>query len=95
MDRSEKRPVVRRTDGARCSPIRKYFDPGECFCEVKCLRGHPVRLFNIHRAHVVACDTCKVYVVVGANLMSTWRQETEDIWQDNWESIQGYQEVQL
>ena len=95
MDRTDKRPGVRRADGSRFSSARKYFDPGECFCEVKCLRGHPVRLFNIHRAHVVACDTCKVYVVVGSNLMSTWRQETEDIWQDNWESIQGYQELRL
>ena len=95
MDRSEKRPGVRRAGGSRCPPAGKYFDPGECFCEVKCLRGHPVRLFNIHRAHVVACDTCKVYVVVGSNLMGSWRQETEDIWQANWEGIQGYQEVQL
>lgn len=83
------------TDSSHLPPARKYFDPGQCFCDIKCLRGHSVRLFNIHRTHVVACDTCKVYVVVGENLMSSWRQETKDIWQDNWESIQGYEEVEL
>ena len=95
MEKSENQRRPRLTGGSRSPPSRKYFDPGECFCEVKCLRGHPVRLFNIHRAHVVACDTCKVYVVVGSNLMGNWRQETEGIWQANWERIQGYQEVRL
>ena len=84
----------RKQHGAQGSSSRKYFDPGDCFCEAKCLLGHPVRLFNIRRTHVVACDTCKVYVLVGENLMS-WRHENEETWRINWRSIQGYKEVQL
>jgi len=31
-------------------------DMGVCFCEVKGGHGHETRLFNIGRAHFVACD---------------------------------------
>lgn len=94
MDMTETRPETKGEDGQHCQPAREYFDPGECFCEVRCLRGHPVRLFNIRRTHVVACDRCKVYVSVGGNLMS-WRHENEETWRINRRSIQGYKEVQL
>jgi hypothetical protein len=66
------------------------FDLGECFCDVKCRYGHKVRLFNISRGHYVACDTCRTYIFVGANLMSGWRQENKDIWQKNFDSTKGY-----
>ncbi|MCY2951186.1 MAG: hypothetical protein NTU53_04320 [Planctomycetota bacterium] len=42
------------------------FDLGECFCDVKCRRGHETRLFNIGRAHFVACDACGMYIWVGS-----------------------------
>ena len=44
---------------------------GTWFGEVACIHGHPVRLFNIGRGHFVACDTCRTYVAVGSNLMSS------------------------
>lgn len=66
------------------------FDMGEYFAEVKCHFGHPTWLFNIGRGHCVACDTCRSYIFVGAYLMSSWRRENNDIWQKNYESVQGY-----
>ena len=66
------------------------FDMGECFAEVKCLQGHPTRLFNIGRGHYVACDVCRTYVFVGSNLMSCWWKENEAIWQRNHASVEGY-----
>ena len=66
------------------------FDMGECFCDVRCRHGHKVRLFNIGRGHYVACDSCRTYIFVGSNLMSGWRRENEDIWQQNSESKKGY-----
>jgi hypothetical protein len=66
------------------------FDMGECFCEVKCIHGHETRLFNLGRAHFVACDTCRTYIRVGSNLMSGWRQENRDVWQRNAQSVRGY-----
>lgn len=62
------------------------------FGEVKCIHGHRVRLFNIGRHHIVACDTCKTYIHVGSNLMS-WRQENAEVWEENRRSIEGYREV--
>ena len=70
------------------------FDLGECFCDVKCTYGHKVRLFNIGRCHYVACDNCRTYIFVGANLMSSWRYENEDIWQKNFESKEGYRFIE-
>jgi len=67
---------------------------GECFCDVKCRYGHPTRLFNIGRGHYVACDKCRTYIFVGANLMSCWRQENKDIWQANCDSVEGYEFIE-
>ena len=65
------------------------FDLGECFCDVKCIHGHKTRLFNLGRGHYVACDMCRTYIFVGANLISCWRQENKDIWQANYDSVRG------
>jgi len=70
--------------------MRGNFYLGECFCDVRCRYGHKVRLFNIGRCHYVACDSCRTYIFVGANLMSSWRHESEDIWRKNFESKKGY-----
>jgi len=67
---------------------------GDFFGAVRCRHGHPVRLFNIGRGHFVACDACRTYIFVGSNLMSTWRQETEDIWQRNNDSVEGYEFIE-
>jgi len=67
---------------------------GECFVDIKCIHGHATRLFNIGRCHYVACDKCRTYIFVGSNLMSGWRQENKDVWQQNADSIEGYKEVE-
>ena len=95
MRRSHGGVRASETSSRVVDPAGKYFDLGECFCDIKCLKGHPVRLFNVGRTHVVACDTCRVYATVGENLMSSWRQETKDIWQANWDSLRGYKKVRL
>jgi len=67
---------------------------GDWFGDVKCRYGHPIRGFNIGRGHFVACDECRTYTMVGSNLMSSWRQETEDLWRQNSESVSGYRFIQ-
>ena len=74
--------------------IRGNFAVGVCFGEVRCVHGHPVRLFNIRRGHWVACDRCRTYIYVGSNLMSSWRSETEAIWRANDESIVSSPNIQ-
>jgi len=73
--------------------IRGNFALGTWFGDVKCTHGHPVRLLNIQRNHIVACDICRAFIHVGSNLMSSWRQENRDVWEENWLSIAGYREV--
>lgn len=63
---------------------------GGCFFDIKCRHGHETRLFNISRGHYIACDKCRTYIFVGSNLMSNWREENKDIWQANYESVEGY-----
>jgi hypothetical protein len=70
------------------------FVMGECFADIKCRHGHPTRLFNIGRGHYVACDKCRMYIFVGANLISSWREENEYIWQANYDSVEGYEFVE-
>ena len=67
---------------------------GDFFGDIKCRHGHETRLFNIGRGHYVACDKCRTYIFVGSNLMSSWRQENEDIWQANYDSVKGYKLIE-
>ena len=75
--------------------IAGNFDLGECFCDVKCRHGYETRLFNIGRGHYIACDTCRTFMFVGSNLMSSWRQENKNVWRRNSRSIEGYEEVKI
>ncbi len=70
------------------------FDMSECFADVRCRFGHETRLFNIGRGHYIACDKCRCYIFVGANLISGWRRENKAIWQKNHESVQGYKFIE-
>ena len=70
------------------------FDLGECFCDVKCIHGHLIRLFNMGRGHFAACDNCRSYTFLGENLMSSWRSENKDIWQKNYDSVKGYRFIE-
>lgn len=66
---------------------------GECFCDVKCRYGHKTRFFNVGRAHYLACDVCRTFIFLGSNLVSSWRRESEDVWEANRESVEGYEEM--
>ena len=48
---------------------------------------------NLHRAHWFVCHAHRKRWLIGANLFSTWRMETEEDWQQNYERIRGYEEV--
>ncbi len=85
--------VLKDKDSAS-EKMRGNFYLGEFFADVRCLFGHEVRLFNIGRCHYVACDTCRTYIFVGANLMSNWRRENEGIWRKNFESKKGYKFIE-
>ena len=67
---------------------------GDFFADVRCRLGHKTRLFNIGRGHYVACDECKSYIFVGANLTSGWRLENKGIWRKNGDSVRGYKFIQ-
>jgi hypothetical protein len=66
---------------------------GTFFGDVTCRHGHKTRLFNLGRGHYVACDECRTYIFVGSNLMS-WRHETKDIWEANYDSVEGYEFIE-
>lgn len=78
----------------RVKDIRGNFALGTWFDEITCIHGHPVRLFNIRRHHLVACDQCRTFFHVGSNLMSGWRQENDAVWEENRRGIEGYEEVE-
>lgn len=49
--------------------------------------------FNSGRDHWFRCDEHKTRWLVGANLFSSWREETEADWQKNRQTYGGYREV--
>jgi hypothetical protein len=67
---------------------------GESFCDVRCRHGHETRRFNIGRGHFIACDCCRTFMLIGSNLMSSWRAESQDIWRANSDSVEGYEFIE-
>ena len=75
--------MTSRTQNDTSEKCLGNFVLGDFFGDIKCRHGHETRMFNIGRGHYIACDKCRTYIFVGSNLMSCWRQENKDIWQDN------------
>ena len=48
---------------------------------------------NVGRSHWFVCHEHKLKWWVGANLFSSWKQETPRRWHRNWERLHGYEEV--
>ena len=64
-----------------------YF--GDC-PECSCNDGY----LNIFKANWMVCHEHKKRWLVGEDLFSTWRYETEEDWKRNFELIKGYEEVE-
>jgi len=48
---------------------------------------------NIKRDHHFVCHQHKKRWHIGSNLFSAWKDETEEIWQKNYEKIKDYDEI--
>ena len=55
--------------------------------------GHNDGYLNIRRCQWFVCHKHRTKWLIGENLFSSWRRETEHDWQQNFELIQGYREV--
>ena len=61
-----------------------YF--GHCGVE-----GHEPMGINIGKANYICCHDCKVYWIVGGNLFSGWKLESEELWKKNAELLETYE----
>lgn len=57
-------------------------------------RWNEGELLNYGRDHWIACHEHEVRWYVGANLFSSWREETDEVWKANAERIGTYIEVE-
>jgi hypothetical protein len=48
---------------------------------------------NIGRSHWFYCEADKIKTLVGSNLFSSWRYETEADWERNYEKLKDYKEI--
>jgi len=53
-----------------------------------------VEYVNIGRQHWMFCLEHKVKWLIGSNLFSSWRDETEAEWQRNAEVLEGFREIE-
>jgi len=63
----------------------RCFEDGEEYEAVYC---------NIERNHCYYCDKHKLFWVIGSNLFSSWREETEKDWRLNSEKLNQYTEIE-
>lgn len=59
-----------------------------------CDKGHASYIFNVWRDQWMACDICKVKWLIGTNLFSSWRSETQADWDANIERHKDYKEIE-
>ena len=70
---------------------QKNFDPYFGLCPV-C--GTSDGFLNIHKANWMICHEHKKCWLRGENLFSSWRYETEEDWERNYQLIKDYEEVE-
>jgi hypothetical protein len=58
-----------------------------------CRCGNEGAYFNVNRTHWFYCNDCKTRWLVGSNLFSSWREETEKDWEKNVEEYGSYKEI--
>jgi hypothetical protein len=67
-----------------------YDEPNDDGLPCGCYREFGDRCYNIGRDHWAVCETHKYRWSPGGNLMSGWRDETEEDWKRNAEILAGY-----
>jgi hypothetical protein len=48
---------------------------------------------NLGRTHVFYCEEHKIGWIVGSNLFSSWREETEEDWQRNLAKLDDFEKI--
>ena len=54
---------------------------------------HDNYYLNVHRAHWMVCDKCRIKWLIGENLFSFWRRQNEIIWNANAQRLKKYREI--
>lgn len=73
-----------------CPPESEHFDTDEFG---RCPEGPatcPLLLLNIYSSHYLTCPEHQLYWCIGENLFSGWRDGTEEEWERNYRTLQGY-----
>lgn len=55
--------------------------------------GNTNGYLNLRSTHVFVCDEHKTGWIIGANLFSCWKEETEQDWDKNLKLLEGYRKV--
>jgi hypothetical protein len=65
----------------------------ECVAEAPPGMKHETHIVNVGRNHWRYCQRHKVKWRIGANLFSSWKEETEEEWQRNAEMLASFDEL--
>jgi hypothetical protein len=72
--------------------IKLIFDEHHYFGHCPILT-HENYYLNISRGHWMVCDECKIRWFIGANLFSSWRNQTKTTWKKNFIKIKDYEKI--
>ena len=74
-------------------PKEIIFDDDENYFGHCPVPEHENYYLNIGRAHWMVCDKCRIKWLMGENLFSSWRGQSEETWKANAEEIADYKAV--
>lgn len=71
---------------------QQQMDRGDSTVCVRCSKP-TCWIRNIGRQHWAYCEGCHLKFVVGENLFSSWREQTEEEWKKNWEFLKDFEDL--
>jgi len=60
-------------------------------CCVRC--GVECAFRNIGREHWGFCDPCRIKWCIGENLFSGWREQSDEVFEENWEFLKDFEDL--
>lgn len=60
-------------------------------CCVRC--GESCAFRNIGRQHWFFCEICRIKWCAGENLFSGWREQTDEVFEENWTSLKDFEDL--
>lgn len=84
------RSLANGMDAEHQKAVREEIDNLADHACPQCGDESQVSFLNVHRQHYCICERCRIRWWYGDNLFSSWKEQTEEDWQANKQTLSAY-----